>query len=36
MADVLFRAEITGGVLRAVGFRRRESTFDFAPRYRLA
>ncbi len=31
-----FRAEITEGVMRAVGFRRQEITFDVALRYRFA
>jgi len=33
---ILFRAEITGGVMRAAGFRRPGITFDFALRYRFA
>ena len=32
----LFRAEITGGVMRAVGFRRQRVAFDVALRYRFA
>jgi hypothetical protein len=33
---ILFRAEITGGVMRAVGFRRQGITFDVALRDRWA
>ncbi len=36
VAYTLFRAEITGGVMRAVGFRRRGIIFDVALRYRFA
>lgn len=36
VACILFRAEITGGVMGAVGFRRRGIIFDVALRYRFA